>query len=108
MPIYDYIPIEHTGMSEWTLFVFVILGIATVTTIKLFQIWKTNHDTHMCEQVKRIDEHERRLSDASTDMAVIKSDIRHVKDSLDVIRKPLEDMTELTQRVFDKVLNEDK
>jgi len=105
MSVYDYIPIEHRGMSEWTLFVFVVLGVAAISTIKLFQIWKVNHDKDMREQVKRIDEHEQRLSTVSTDLAVIKTDIGYVKGSLKQIEKPLGDMTELTQRVFDKVLN---
>lgn len=105
MPIYDYIPVEHHGMSEWTLFVFVIAGIAAVILIKLFGIWKIAHDKHMREQEKRIDEHERRLSDASTDMAVMKSDLSYIKQSLDEIKTPLENVAKLTEKVFEKVLD---
>lgn len=105
MAIYDYIPIEPTGMYEWTLFVFGIIGMATMVSIKLFDKWKIEHDINMHEQIQRIDEHERRLNDASTDMAVIKSDLTYVKQSLDGLKTPLENMIELTQKVFEKVLD---
>lgn len=105
MTIYDYIPIEHTGMSEWTLFVFGIAGIATMVSIKLFDNWKIAHDEYMAEQTHRIDEHERRLSEASTDKAVMKADLSYIKQSLDEIKKPLQNMTELTARLFENVLD---
>ena len=105
MSAYDYIPVEHHGMSEWTLFVFIVAGIATAISIKLFESWRTNHDAHMQEQVKRIDAHDQQLSSVSTDMAVIKSDIGHVKTSLEEIKTPLKNMTELTEKVFEKVLD---
>ena len=54
MSVYDCIPIEHHGMSEWTFFVFVVAGIITALAIKIFETWRTTHDKHMAEQVKRI------------------------------------------------------
>lgn len=108
MSAYDYIPVEHHGMSEWTLFVFVVVGIATVIAIKLFEIWKINHDSHMQEQVKRIDAHDVQLNSIATDLVVIKTDIGYVKTSLGEIKTPIENMTELTHMVFEKVLEEKK
>lgn len=104
MPIYDYIPVEHSYMSEWTLFVFAIAGIATIISIKLFENWKTNHDTHMQEQVKRIDAHDQQLNNVSTDIIVIKNDIGHVKNSLERIEEPLKDMGDITKMAIAKVL----
>lgn len=105
MSIYDNIPIEHHGMSEWTFLVFIFIGIAVAILAKLAMLWKDAHDNHMSEQVKRIDAHDQQLSSVSTDMAVIKSDIGHVKTSLEEIKTPLKNMTELTERVFEKVLD---
>ena len=106
MSAYDYIPIEHHGMSEWTFLVFVFIAAAVTILIKLLIMWKTTHDHHMSEQVKRIDAHDQQLSCVSTDVAVIKSDIGHVKTSLEEIKTPIKDMAELTHMVFEKVLDE--
>lgn len=106
MSIYDNIPIEHNhGMSEWTFFVFLFIAAAVTILIKLLIMWKTAHDHHMCEQVKRIDAHDQQLSCVSTDVAVIKSDIGYVKTSLEEIKTPIQNMTELTHMVFEKVLD---
>ena len=105
MSIYDNIPIEHHGMSEWTFFVFVFIAVAVTILVKLLIMWKAAHDLHMSEQVKRIDAHDVQLSCVSTDVAVIKTDIGHVKTSLEEIKTPLKNMTELTEKVFEKVLD---
>lgn len=105
MSIYDNIPIEHHGMSEWTFLVFVFIAAAVTILIKLLVMWKVAHDHHMSEQVKRIDAHDQQLSCVSTDVAVIKSDIGHVKTSLEEIKTPIKNMTELTHMVFEKVLD---
>ena len=105
MSAYDYIPIENHGMSEWTLLVFIFIAVAVSILIKLLIMWKEVHDNHMSEQVKRIDAHDQQLSCVSTDVAVIKSDIGHVKTSLEEIKTPLKNMTELTEKVFEKVLD---
>lgn len=106
MSAYDYIPIEPHGMSEWTLFVFVILGIATMVSLKLLTVWKINHDTHMEKQIRRIDAHDQQLNNVSTDLIVIKNDIGHMKNSLEHIKKPLDDMSELNKMVLAKVLEQ--
>ena len=108
MSAYDYIPIEHHGMSEWTVFVFVIAGIATAITIKLFENWKINHDTHMQEQVKRIDAHDQQLSSVAMDIIEIKTDGKHVKESLQRIEEPLNDMRDITKNAIAKVLGDNK
>lgn len=105
MSAYDYIPVEHHGMSEWTLLVFIFIAVAVSILIKLLVMWKAAHDLHMSEQVKRIDAHDQQLSCVSTDVAVIKSDIGHVKTSLEEIKTPIKNMTELTHMVFEKVLD---
>lgn len=106
MSIYDCIPVEPHGMSEWTLFVFIGASIAAGIAVKLFDNWKIEHDKKMKNQIQRIDEHDRRLSDASTDMAVMKADLSYIKQSLDELKTPLENVAKLTERVFEKVLND--
>ena len=106
MSIYDNIPIEHHGMSEWTLLVFIFIGIAVVILAKLAMLWKDAHDNHMSEQVKRIDAHEVQLNSVGTDLVVIKNDIGYVKESVARMEKPLKDMSELNQLVIKKVLGE--
>lgn len=104
MSAYDYIPIEHHGMSEWTLLVFIFIGVAVTIIVKLLIMWKDAHDSHMREQVKRIDAHDQQLNGISTDLVVIKNDIRYVKNSLEQMKEPLNDMRELNQMVIAKVL----
>lgn len=107
MSAYDYIPIEHHGMSEWTLLVFIFIGIAVTIIVKLLIMWIGAHDSHMHEQVKRIDAHDQQLNRVATDLVVIKNDIGYVKDSLNQMKEPLNDMRELNQMVIAKVLKED-
>ena len=106
MSVYDYIPIEHHGMSEWTLFVFFIAGMATAIAIKLFEKWRANHDAHMHEQVKRIDAHDRQLNNVAMDIIEIKTDGKHVKESLQRIEEPLKDMRDITKNAIAKVLGD--
>ena len=108
MSIYDNIPIEHHGMSEWTLLVFIFIGIAVAILAKLAMLWKDAHDNHMSEQVKRIDAHDQQLSSVSTDVAVIKSDIGYVKESVTRMEEPLKGMSELTTMVINKVLDKEE
>jgi 5-bromo-4-chloroindolyl phosphate hydrolysis protein len=106
MSIYDNIPIEHHGMSEWTFLVFVFIAVAVSILIKLLIMWKEAHDSHMSEQVKRIDAHEVQLNSVGTDLVVIKTDIGHVKESVTRMEEPLKDMSELNRMVIKKVLEE--
>ena len=110
MSVYDCIPVEHHGMSEWTLLVLIFIGMAVTMAVtiivKLLIMWKDAHDTHMCEQVKRIDAHDQQLNCVSTDLVVIKNDIGYVKNSLNQMKEPLNDMRELNQMVIAKVLKE--
>lgn len=108
MSIYDIIPVEHHGMSEWTLFVFVIAGITAGVLLKLFGIWKANHDAHMETQIKRINAHDRQLNNVAINLTEINADGKYVRQQLKEIKKPLEDMSELTRMVIAKVLDEDK
>ena len=108
MAIYDIIPLELHGMSVWTLFVFVIAGFAIATAIKLFNVWRINHDINMSEQVKRIDAHDQQLNGVAIDIAEIKIDGKHVRQSLEEIKEPLDDMRELNKMVISKVLETDK
>lgn len=108
MSVYDNIPIEHHGMSEWTFLVFLFIAAAVTILIKLLIMWKDAHDAHMCEQVKRIDAHDQQLNCVSTDLVVIKNDIGYVKDSLNQMKEPLNDMRELNQMVIAKVLKENE
>jgi len=108
MAAYDYIPIEHNGMSEWTLLVFVFIGVAITIAVKLLLMWKNDHDSYMCKQVERIDTHDQKLNHISTDLVVIKNDIVYVKNSLDLMKEPLNDMRELNKMVIAKVLKENK
>lgn len=108
MSIYDNIPIEHHGMSEWTFLVFVFIAAAVTILIKLLVMWKVAHDLHMCEQVKRIDAHDQQLNCVSTDVAVIKSDIGYVKESVTRMEEPLKGMSELTTMVINKVLDKEE
>ena len=108
MSVYDCIPVEHHGMSEWTLFVFVIAGIATAIAIKLFERWRANHDAHMHEQVKRIDAHDQQLNNVAIDIAEIKVNGKHAKESLQRIEEPLKDMRDITKLAIAKVLGDNK
>jgi hypothetical protein len=108
MSVYDCIPVEHHGMSEWTLFVFVIAGITTAISIKLFESWRTNHDAHMHEQVKRIDAHDQQLNNVAVDIAEIKVNGKHTKESLERIEEPLNDMRDITKMAIAKVMEKDK
>ena len=108
MSAYDYIPIEHHGMSEWTLLVFIFIGVAVAIIVKLLIMWKDAHDSHMREQVKRIDAHDQQLNCVATDLVVIKNDIGYVKNSLNQMKEPLNDMRELNQMVIAKVLKENE
>ena len=106
MSIYDNIPIEHHGMSEWTLLVCLFIAAAVTILVKLLIMWKEAHDNHMSEQVKRIDAHEVQLNRVATDLVVIKKDIGHVKESVTRMEEPLKDMSELNRLVIKKVLKE--
>lgn len=108
MAVYDYIPVEPHGMSEWTLFVFIIAGIATAISIKLFESWRNNHDAHMHEQVKRIDAHDHQLNNVAMDLVEIKTDGKHVKESLQRIEEPLNDMRDITKIAITKIMEKDK
>lgn len=108
MSVYDCIPVENHGMSEWTLFVFVIAGVATAIAIKVFESWRNNHDAHMHEQVKRIDAHDQQLNNVAMDLVEIKTDGKHVKESLERIEGPLNDMRDITKIAITKVMENDK
>lgn len=107
MSMFDNIPIEHHGMSEWTLLVFIFVSIAGTILIKLLMMWKEAHDNHMSEQVKRIDAHDQQLNSVSLDIIEIKTDGKHVKESLQRIEEPLNDMRDITKTAIAKVLEVD-